>query len=108
MIILISYIYVKNRHSQFNLEMKNFIAQHKQKQRELLRKEINLVLDILKYNETKINNDEELKKEAKRLINSISFRKNKSDYFFVYKIYDFKGGDKFAKLIVNRNTSFNR
>ncbi|OUR69318.1 hypothetical protein A9Q76_09970 [Arcobacter sp. 31_11_sub10_T18] len=103
MIILISYIYVKNRHSQFDLEMKNFITQHQSQQRALLRKEINIVIDILKYNETKINNEEELKKEAIKLIHNISFRKNKSDYFFVYKIYDFHGGDKFAKLIVNRN-----
>jgi len=104
MMILISYIYVKNRHSQFDLEMKNFISQHQKQQRKLLGNEIDLVFDILKHNETKTQDEEELKKEAIRLIHNISFRENKSDYFFVYKIYDFKGGDKFAKLIVNRNS----
>jgi len=103
MIIIISTIYVKNRYSQFNLEIESFITQHKNQQKELLRKEINIVIDILKYNESRIKEEEDQKKEAIKLIHNISFRKNKSDYFFVYKIHNYDGGDKFAKLVVNRN-----
>ena len=38
-----------------------------------------------------------------RLLNNISFDKNKSNYIFVYEILDMNGGDKFAKLLVNPN-----
>jgi signal transduction histidine kinase len=37
------------------------------------------------------------------LLNNITFEENKSNYFFVYEIKDIKGGDNFAKLIVNPN-----
>jgi len=103
MIFSISYIYVKKTYYEFDEEMKTFVAQYYDKQKELIKKEVAILIDVIKYNETKSDDEEELKKEAVRLMHNISFQEHKSNYFFVYEVYNFQGGDEFAKLIVNPN-----
>ena len=103
MIFSISYIYVKKTSSEFDDKMKDFVENYYDKEKEVLKKEVSILFDILKYNETKYDNNEELKEEAIRLMHNISFQEHKSNYFFVYEVYDFKGGDNFAKLVVNPN-----
>ena len=103
MIFSISYIYVKKTSYEFDEEMKSFVAQYYEKQKELIKKEVDILIDVLKYNETKSDDEIVLKEEAVRLIHNISFQEHKSNYFFVYDVYDFRGGDDFAKLIVNPN-----
>ena len=70
----------------------------------ILKKEINTIIDIINYNATKSDeNESELKGDMVRLLNNITFDRDKSNYIFVYEILDINGGDNFAKLLVNPN-----
>lgn len=104
MITLISYFYVKNTYADFDVELKKFVNDYYLHQKALLKKEIDVVLDIINYNATKSGSSEqELKDETIRLLNNVSFERERSNYIFVYEILDMNGGDKFAKLLVNPN-----
>jgi len=104
MISLISYFYVKNAYSDFEIELNKFVNDYYSHQKALLKKEINVVIDIINYNATKSgNSDKEIKDETIRLLNNISFESTRGNYIFVYEIMDMNGGDKFAKLLVNAN-----
>ncbi|RXJ96247.1 ATP-binding protein [Malaciobacter molluscorum] len=104
MIFMISYFYVKNTNNNFEKEMQKYIHEYYNNQKEILKKEVDTVIDILNYNLTKENvTEEDLKEDTIRLLNNISFQAKKSDYFFVYDIKKMQGGDDFAKLIVNPN-----
>ena len=104
MIFMISYFYVKNTYDDFEKQMENFVQEYYEDQKRILKKEIDTVIDVLNYNLTKVDTDEEeIKKDAIRLLNNISFQENKSNYYFVYDILNMNGGDGFARLIVNPN-----
>lgn len=104
MVSFISYFYVKNTYSDFDLELNKFVNDYYSHQKALLKKQIDVVTDIIKYNATKESvSEEELKSEAIRLLNNISFEKSRSNYIFVYEVLDFNGGDNFARLLVNPN-----
>lgn len=104
MIFAISYFYVNNAYDNFETEMNKFVQEYYLNKKKTLKKEINTVFEILKYNIKKSNlNDEEQKADAVKLLNSITFEENKSNYFFVYEIKNMNGGDDFAKLVVNPN-----
>jgi len=104
MIFAISYFYVKNTYDDFEIQMEKFVEEYYKDKKKTLKKEIDTVFDILNYNIAKENiPDDELKADAIRLLNNIRFEENKSNYFFVYDIKDFNGGDKFARLLVNPN-----
>lgn len=104
MIIAISYFYVNNTYDDFEIEMEKFVEEYYQERKRTLKKEINTVIDIINYNIAKSNlDDEELKADAVKLLNNITFEENKSNYFFVYEVKNMEGGDDFAKLVVNPN-----
>ena len=104
MIFMISYFYVKNTYDDFEKQMENFVQEYYEDQKRILKKEIDTVIDVLNYNLTKTDtNEEEIKQDAIRLLNNISFQESKSNYYFVYDILDMKGGDDFARLVVNPN-----
>ena len=104
MIFAISYFYVKNTYDNFEMEMEKFVEEYYLDKKKTLKKEVGTVIDILNYNIAKSNlADEELKNDAIKLLNNITFEENKSNYFFVYEIKNMQGGDDFAKLIVNPN-----
>lgn len=104
MIIAISYFYVNNTYDDFEMEMEKFVEEYYQEKKKTLKKEINTVIDIINYNIAKSNlDDEELKADAVKLLNNITFEENKSNYFFVYEVKNMQGGDDFAKLVVNPN-----
>jgi two-component system, NtrC family, C4-dicarboxylate transport sensor histidine kinase DctB len=104
MIVAISYFYVNNTYAEFEVEMDKFINEYYSEKKNILKKDINTVIDIINYNIAKSNlDDSELKLDAIRLLNNITFEKNKSNYFFVYEVKKMKGGDDFARLLVNPN-----
>lgn len=104
MIFAISYFYVKNTYSEFEIQMDKFVSEYYFEKKKTLKKEIDTVIDILNYNITKENiNEKESKADAIRLLNNIRFEENKSNYFFVYDIKKMHGGDEFARLVVNPN-----
>ena len=104
MIVAISYFYVHNTYNDFEAEMDKFVNEYYSEKKKTLKKEINTVIDILNYNIAKSNlDDEQLKIDAVRLLNNITFEENKSNYFFVYEVEKMQGGDEFARLMVNPN-----
>lgn len=104
MVAAMSYFYVSNTYDDFELQMEKYKDEYYSDKKKTLKKEINTVIDILNYNIAKSNlSDEELKIDAIRLLNNITFEENKSNYFFVYEIKNMEGGDDFAKLVVNPN-----
>ena len=104
MIFAISYFYVNNTYDNFDVEMDKFESEYYSDKKKTLKKDVNTVIDILNYNIAKSNlSDEELKMDAIRLLNNITFEENKSNYFFVYEVKNMQGGDNFAKLVVNPN-----
>jgi len=104
MIFLISYFYVKNTNEEFDYAMKNFVDAYYLEQKVLLKKEIDIVLDVLEYNAATSSLDiKEIKQRSIGLLNSIRFEKKRSNYIFVYDILDINGGDTFARLLVNPN-----
>ena len=104
MVLSMSYFYINNTYDDFEIQMGKFKEEYYSDKKKTLKKEINTVIDILNYNVAKSNlPDEELKTDAIRLLNNITFEENKSNYFFVYEIKNIEGGDEFAKLVVNPN-----
>ncbi|AXH10255.1 ATP-binding protein [Malaciobacter halophilus] len=104
MIFMISYFYVKNTNKNFELQMDKYVKEYYNNQKQILKKEVETVIDILNYNLTKHEYTEKsIKEDAKRLLNNISFQEKKSDYFFVYEVQNMQGGDDFARMIVNPN-----
>ncbi len=104
MIFMISYFYVKNTYEDFEIQMQKFVQEYYNEQKKILKKEINIIIDVLNYNITKENvQEKELKEDAIRLLNNISFQESKSNYYFVYDIKNINGGDNFAIQVVNPN-----
>lgn len=104
MILLISYFYVNNTYADFDIQMEKYVQEHYKNQKVVLKKEINTVIDIIKYNATRSDIDEfEIKADMIRLLNNISFERDRSNYIFVYEVFNMEGGDNFAKMIVNPN-----
>jgi signal transduction histidine kinase len=104
MTFFISYFYVKNTYDDFDVQMERFVQEYYENQKKFLKKEIDTMVDILKYNSTKEGlTQEEIKEDMIRLLNNISFQENKSNYVFVYDIKNISGGDDFARMVVNPN-----
>jgi len=103
MIFMISYFYVKNTYEDFETQMEKYVQEYYEQQKKILKKEIDTIIDVLNYNLTKEYDEEELKADAIRLLNNISFQESESNYYFVYDIKKMQGGDEFARLIVNPN-----
>ena len=104
MILMISYFYVKNTFEDFDTQMEKFVQEYYDNQKTVLKKDIDIIIDIIKYNATKSDEDEtEVKEDTIRLLNNITYDQEKSNYIFVYEILDINGGDNFAKLLVNPN-----
>ena len=83
---MISYFYVKNTYEDFDLQMEKFVTEHYSTQKSALKKEIHTIIDIIKYNATKSGENEvEVKEDTIRLLNNISFDREKSNYIFVYE-----------------------
>jgi len=83
--------------------MEKYVHEYYEQQKKILKKEIETIIDVLKYNITKGDDIVELKEDATRLLNNISFQESESNYYFVYDIKKMEGGDEFARLIVNPN-----
>ena len=104
MIFLISYFYIKNANDDFDIEVRKFVESYYESQKRLLKKEIDIIIDVIKYNATKSDDDVAvLKEETIGLLNNITFKEKRSNYIFVYEILNINGGKDFAKLLVNPN-----
>ena len=67
MVFAMSYFYVKNTYSDFDVETEKFINEYYSDKKKTLKKEINTILDILNYNIVKSNLDDEEQKMVKSM-----------------------------------------
>lgn len=105
MVGLISYFYVKNTYDDFNKDMEQFVQEYYTTQKQSIKKEVEIVLDIIKYKAlvATAETEEEIKQEVVRMLHNISFQEGKSNYVFVYEVKDIQGGNEFAVMLVNPN-----
>jgi signal transduction histidine kinase len=105
MVGLISYFYVKNTYDDFDKDMEQFVQEYYTTQKQSIKKEVEIVLDIIKYKAlvATAETEEEIKQEVVRMLHNISFQEGKSNYVFVYEVKDLQGGNEFAVMLVNPN-----
>lgn len=105
MVAFISYYYVKNTYDDFNKDMEQFVQDYYNTQKQNIKKEVEVVLDIIKYQAliATPENEQAIKEEVVRMLHNISFQEGKSNYVFVYEVKDLQGGDEFAVMLVNPN-----
>ena len=78
-------------------------------QKKLIQREVESVIDTIKFKRAQLTTRSSLeeknriKQEIIDWATNIRFGDTKENYVFIYAIKDFKGGDKFAKMVVNPN-----
>lgn len=105
MVASISYYYVQNAYDDFDKDMEQFVQEYYHTQKESIKKEVEIVTDIIKYHSLIATSQTEaqIKAEVVRMLHNISFQEGKSNYIFVYDVKNMQGGDKFAVMLVNPN-----
>ncbi len=104
MIFFISYFYIKNTNNEFEKDLDKFVSDYYLQQKSLLKKELDVIIDIIKYKATNSQDEEiALKTDIIKMLNNITFEQKRSNYVFVYEIKNIHGGEDFAKLLVNPN-----
>ena len=97
--LLISFFYLNNQWSDYETNESALSKQSLSQQKKMLKASVDKIVDDLDFwFKSGINRDIMIK-----WISQIEYDKEKSDYFFVYKLWDISGGDKFAKLLINPN-----
>ncbi len=104
LVLLTSYFFISNQYDMFQREIKDIKTTYIESQKREIKREVNSVIEYIKYksnlkNYNKIN----LQNEVKDFIKNIKFGENKNNYLFVYKIINYQGGKKFAKMLINPN-----
>ena len=102
--LLISLFYYKNQLAEYEKTLKDLKIENINRQKKNLKKDINILISMIEYKYTKDElKTKKTKQDIKTWLDSIPFNKQKSNYIFVYELLDKKGGDKFAKMIINPN-----
>jgi signal transduction histidine kinase len=102
--LLISLFYYNNQFAQYQENLQNLKNENIYQQQMSLKNDINILIKMIEFKYTKTQlNEPKIQKEIIRWISHISFDQNKSDYIFVYELLDKRGGDKFARMIINPN-----
>ncbi len=104
LMLLTIYFSIDRQYGEFKKELNNLKKERINNQKIFLKREMNSVVHFIRF----INSDKHInKRSAKKIIfnyiNSIRFGENRSNYVFVYKILNFNGGNKFAKMLINPN-----
>jgi len=105
LMIFSGYYFIARQYQTLDREIKDIKDAYVVSQRKLIKREVDSIIEYIRFKRaiTSKNCEEELKEELKDWIRTIRFGDNKNNYVFIYKIKNFGGGDKFAKLIVNAN-----
>ncbi len=104
LMLLTIYFSIDRQYGEFKKELNSLKKERINNQKIFLKREMNSVVHFINF----INNDKNIdKKSARKIIfkyiNSIRFGEKLTNYVFVYKILDFNGGAKFAKMLINPN-----
>jgi signal transduction histidine kinase len=88
----------------FKREIKDIKKTYTESQKREIKREVNSVIEYIKYKSNLKNYDKtSLQNEVKDFIKHIKFGENKNNYVFAYKIINYNGGKKFAKMLINPN-----
>ena len=104
LLLLTIYFSIERQYREFEKELNSLKEERINNQKMFLKREVDSVIHYIDF----IDKDKHIdKKDAKKIIyryiNSIRFGEGNKNYVFVYKIVDFKGGDRFAKMLINPN-----
>ncbi len=104
LLILTIYFSIERQYREFEKELNSLKEERIHNQKMFLKREVDSVIHYIDF----IDKDNSIdKKDAKKIIykyiNSIRFGESNKNYVFVYKIVNFKGGDRFAKMLINPN-----
>ncbi len=104
LVIFNAYFFISKQYTILDRQIKDIKDNFIESQKKAVKREVDSVIEFIKY-KTKLKNydKKELQNELKGWIKKIRFGNNKSNYIFVYKILNFNGGDKFAKMVINPN-----
>ena len=102
--ILITIFYYRNQLENYDIMLKNIKSNNIKNTKKTLKDELAIIIKMIEYKYSK----EDLQtirtqNEIKQWLKSIPFDKEKSNYIFVYDELNLKGGDKFARMLINPN-----
>lgn len=98
------YFSTDRQYVEFEKELNNLKKERIDNQKMFLKREVDSVVHFIDFMDKNENIDNKTSLQLiKDYINSIRFGENRLNYIFVYKINDFKGGEKFAKMFINPN-----
>jgi signal transduction histidine kinase len=99
--LLISLFYYQNQINEYDESIITLRYEHINQQKNILKKDIMQLLDMIYY---KYDND--IKSNEEKILEffgKVDYQTAKGNYIFVYELLDKKGGEKFAKMLVNPN-----
>ncbi len=104
LVVFISYFFISKQYSILDREItdtkENFIDLQKRE----IKREVDSVVEYIKYKKSLKNYDEKkLKTEVENWVKKIKFGDDKNNYIFIYRILNYKGGKRFAKMVLNPN-----
>ncbi len=104
LVLFTSYFFISNQYDMFNREIKDIKNTFIQSQKKDIKREVDSVIEYIKYKKSLKNySRKKLQKEVMGLIKNIKFGENKNNYIFAYKILNYNGGKRFAKMLINPN-----
>jgi len=104
LLFLTIYFSIERQYREFEKELNSLKEERINNQKLFLKREVDSVIHFIDFVNKDINiSKDEAKKIVYKYINSIRFGEGDKNYVFVYKIVDFNGGDKFAKMLINPN-----
>jgi len=100
-----SYYFITKQYEILERGIKDSKDAYVVSQRKLIRREVDSIIEIIRFKRAIFSgyDEEKYKEELKDWVRSIRFGSDKKNYLIIYKIEDFAGGDKFAKMLVNAN-----
>jgi len=105
LVIVISYFFISKQYAILGREIKDMKTAFVNAKKNEIQREVDSVIEYIKYRRSSSHSLSEkmLKQDTLDLIKHIKFGEDKSNYIFVYEVLDYKGGDRFAKMLVNPN-----
>ncbi|MCF6173184.1 MAG: cache domain-containing protein, partial [Campylobacteraceae bacterium] len=104
LVLFTSYFFISNQYDMFNREIKDMKNTFIESQKREIKREVDSVFEYIKYKKSLQNYSKmKLQSEILALIQHIRFGENSNNYIFAYKILNYNGGKKFAKMLINPN-----
>ena len=105
LMIASGYYFIISQYDVLDREIQETKDAYVVSQRKLIKREVDSIIELIRFKRAILSeyNEDNYKKELREWIRSIRFGNKKNNYLFVYKIENFGGGDRFAKMLVNPN-----